>query len=191
MILNTIRSIEFLKSVVILSPRQGSTKQEGGLMGMATTLWTQGIIDPSSQANTMVTQRGQKVATLAPERLLGPLNDVERKYAPSKLFTMGPMETPLPRPRVAIIGSRKASPDGLAAAARRGRAGRFLRGRRCALRGCPRTTPSPSSCPGCSLSPGERRFSRTEWGARWSPYLRSRARQAHDQQFFRHPSHSL
>ena len=118
MILNTIRSIEFLKSVVILSPRQGSTKQEGGLMGMATTLWTQGIIDPSSQANTMVTQRGQKVATLAPERLLGPLNDVERKYAPSKLFTMGPMETPLPRPRVAIIGSRKASPDGLAAAAR-------------------------------------------------------------------------
>src|SRR5207244_3032803 len=41
--------------------------------------------------------------------LLGPLNDVEKKYAPLKLFASGPMEIPVPRPRLAIIGSRKAS----------------------------------------------------------------------------------
>ena len=65
-----------------------------------------------------MTREVQKMVTLSTERLLGPLNDVERKYAPSKLFTVGPMETPLPGPRVAIIGSRKASPEGLGVAAR-------------------------------------------------------------------------
>ncbi len=50
---------------------------------------------------------------ITPEELLGPLNDVERKFAPNKLFTAGPMEIPLPKPRVAIVGSRKASPKGL------------------------------------------------------------------------------
>jgi DNA processing protein len=58
-----------------------------------------------------------KIRTLTPVELLGPLNDVERKYAPSTLFSAGPMEIPLPTPRVAIIGSRKASPKGLSAAA--------------------------------------------------------------------------
>ena len=50
-----------------------------------------------------------KISVLTPEELLGPLNDVERKYAPLKLFASGPMEIPAPRPRLAIIGSRKAS----------------------------------------------------------------------------------
>src|SRR3989441_5152675 len=50
-----------------------------------------------------------KFAVLTPEELLGPLNDVEKKYAPLKLFVSGPMEIPVPRPRLAIIGSRKAS----------------------------------------------------------------------------------
>lgn len=59
----------------------------------------------------------QKFSKLTPEQLIGPLNDVERKYAPSEVFVAGPMEIPLPRPRVAIVGSRKASTEGLKAAA--------------------------------------------------------------------------
>jgi DNA processing protein len=58
-----------------------------------------------------------RISTVGPEELLGPLNDVETKYAPEKLFTSGPMEHPLPRPRVAIIGSRKASKSALDLAA--------------------------------------------------------------------------
>ena len=50
-----------------------------------------------------------KSAVLTPEELLGPLNDVEKKYAPLKLYVSGPMEISVPRPRLAIIGSRKAS----------------------------------------------------------------------------------
>src|SRR5438445_9843782 len=50
-----------------------------------------------------------RISVLTPEELLGPLNDVEKKYAPLKLFASGPMEIPVPRPRLAIIGSRKAS----------------------------------------------------------------------------------
>lgn len=49
--------------------------------------------------------------------LLGrPLNDVERKFAPRTLNVKGPMQIPLPRPRVSIVGSRKASQEGIAAA---------------------------------------------------------------------------
>ena len=55
--------------------------------------------------------------TLTAEKLLGPLNDVEKKYAPREVFAAGQMEVPLPRPRVAIVGSRKASKAGLKTAA--------------------------------------------------------------------------
>jgi DNA processing protein len=55
----------------------------------------------------------QRFSTLTTEQLLGPLNEVEGKFAPKQLFTAGPMEIPLPRPRVAIVGSRKASSKGL------------------------------------------------------------------------------
>src|SRR2546428_7952842 len=54
-----------------------------------------------------------KISVLTPEELLGPLNDVEKKHAPLKLFASGPMEIPVPRPRLAIIGSRKASEKSL------------------------------------------------------------------------------
>ncbi len=64
----------------------------------------------------MERQIPQKISTLTPEQLLGPLNDVERKFAPPRLFAAGPMEIPLPRPRAAIIGSRKASTKSLDAA---------------------------------------------------------------------------
>lgn len=48
------------------------------------------------------------------EDLLGrPLNDVESKYAPKKIFYKGSMNIPVPCPRVSIIGSRGASEAGL------------------------------------------------------------------------------
>lgn len=57
-------------------------------------------------------------SAIAPEKLFGrPLNDIEGKFAPKLLFVIGPMKIPLPRPRVSIVGSRKASSDGLASAA--------------------------------------------------------------------------
>jgi DNA processing protein len=50
------------------------------------------------------------------EELIGPLNDVEKKYAPKQLYVAGQIPIPLPSPRVAVIGSRKASSKGLNAA---------------------------------------------------------------------------
>lgn len=61
--------------------------------------------------------KGLEYSSISVENLLGrPLNDVETKYAPKILYVKGTLETPLPRPRVSIIGSRKASQDGLQAA---------------------------------------------------------------------------
>ena len=58
---------------------------------------------------------GPKVSSHALDALLGrSLNQVERKYAPKELYTAGPMEIPVPRPRVAIVGSRDASSESLA-----------------------------------------------------------------------------
>jgi len=58
-------------------------------------------------------QKGTKISTYSLEDLLGPLNEIEEKYAPKKLFVSGKLPIPLPSPRTAIIGSRKASPEGL------------------------------------------------------------------------------
>ena len=44
------------------------------------------------------------------------LNDVESKYSPKDVFCKGVMKIPLPCPRVSIIGSRKASKQGLSRA---------------------------------------------------------------------------
>lgn len=67
----------------------------------------------------MGTDKGTQVSSLTAETLLGrPLNDVERKFAPKMLHVKGTMQIPLPRPRVSIVGSRKASSDGFAAAGR-------------------------------------------------------------------------
>jgi len=55
-----------------------------------------------------------KISTYVPSTLLGrPLNDIEAKYAPSRLHVSGPMNVPIPRPRVAIVGSREATPQGI------------------------------------------------------------------------------
>jgi len=58
---------------------------------------------------------GSKTHSLTVENLLGrTLNDIESKYAPELLYIQGPLEIPLPCPRVSIIGTRKPSPEGLA-----------------------------------------------------------------------------
>jgi len=58
----------------------------------------------------------KNTSALRPEQLLGPLNDVEQKYAPKELYVAGVMEIPLPTPRAAIVGSRKPTLNGIQAA---------------------------------------------------------------------------
>jgi DNA processing protein len=60
--------------------------------------------------------RGGRILTLTPTQLLGPLNEVERKYAPHHLYVSGTIKAPLAHPRVAIIGTRQPSSEGLVAA---------------------------------------------------------------------------
>jgi len=58
--------------------------------------------------------RQDDLATRAfePEELLGPLNDVERKYAPKQLFASGRVDLLRERARVAIVGTRRPTADG-------------------------------------------------------------------------------
>ena len=56
--------------------------------------------------------------SFSPEQLLGPLNPLEQRYAPEHLFVAGHAEWLREHPRVAIVGSRQPSPDGLKRAAR-------------------------------------------------------------------------
>lgn len=53
-----------------------------------------------------------------PEELLGPLNEVEKRHAPRELFVAGDVSLLRHGRRVAVVGSRKASVEGLARAAR-------------------------------------------------------------------------
>lgn len=46
------------------------------------------------------------------DEILGPLNEVESRNAPKRLFALGRLELVQQWPRVAIVGSRKASEDG-------------------------------------------------------------------------------
>jgi DNA processing protein len=48
-----------------------------------------------------------------PEELLGPLNEVERKNAPEKLYTAGDLALLRNGPRVSVVGSRRASDEGI------------------------------------------------------------------------------
>ena len=52
------------------------------------------------------------------EQLLGPLNPQEQLYAPKRLYVAGHAEWLRQEPRVAIVGARKASPDGIKRAGR-------------------------------------------------------------------------
>jgi DNA processing protein len=59
---------------------------------------------------------GVKIYTYTLEELIGPLNDIEERYAPEELYLAGDLPVPLPKPRASIIGSRKASIKGIKAA---------------------------------------------------------------------------
>lgn len=57
---------------------------------------------------------GKPARTVDITALLGRrLNDVEDKNAPPVVHTMGPMEMPIPEPKVSIIGSRRCPASGL------------------------------------------------------------------------------
>lgn len=49
----------------------------------------------------------------SPAALLGALNDIEQKHAPATVFTLGDRSVIAQRPRVAVVGARQASDDGL------------------------------------------------------------------------------
>lgn len=55
---------------------------------------------------------------ITPDELLGPLNDVEQKFAPKSLFVAGNVDYLQHGGRVSIVGSRKATPEGVARARR-------------------------------------------------------------------------
>ncbi|MGQ0797662.1 MAG: DNA-processing protein DprA, partial [Methanobacteriota archaeon] len=62
--------------------------------------------------------RFRNAEAVYPEDLLGPLTELERKYAPAKLYVAGDLGKPLPHPRVSIVGTRHPSEEGLDAATR-------------------------------------------------------------------------
>jgi len=53
------------------------------------------------------------VVTMTPEDVLGPLNEVEQKNAPRALYLRGDASLLHQGPRVSVVGSRKASAEGL------------------------------------------------------------------------------
>ncbi len=61
---------------------------------------------------------GFRMTWVSPEELLGALNDIERKYAPKRLSVAGRIGLPLPHPRVAVIGTRTPSAEGLRTASK-------------------------------------------------------------------------
>ena len=55
----------------------------------------------------------QEFAAFSPAEVLGTLNDVEEKHAPPQLYWLGDAALLKQGPRIAVVGSRKASPEGL------------------------------------------------------------------------------
>jgi DNA processing protein len=53
------------------------------------------------------------VKTVSPRELLGPLSAVERKFAPERLYIAGKLALPLQHPRIAVVGTRQPSAEGL------------------------------------------------------------------------------
>ncbi len=58
------------------------------------------------------------IQEFTPEELLGPLNETETRRSPKRLFLTGDRSLFEVHPRVAVVGSRKASAEGLNRAAR-------------------------------------------------------------------------
>jgi DNA processing protein len=70
--------------------------------------------DTKTQGAVMEKAARSLYTSVSPQELLGrPLNEIEQKFAPSKLFLSSGKGIPLPGPRVAIVGSRKASSQGI------------------------------------------------------------------------------
>lgn len=61
---------------------------------------------------------GERSAGRAPEEFLGPLNGVEHVHAPSQLFVAGDASLLRRKPKVAIVGSRRPTEDGIRRARR-------------------------------------------------------------------------
>lgn len=59
-----------------------------------------------------------KPVETTPEDLIGPFDEVEAKHAPKKVWTAGDTGLLRKGARVAVVGSRKASPEGLRRAAK-------------------------------------------------------------------------
>ena len=55
---------------------------------------------------------------VTPDTVLGPLNELERIHAPAQLFLAGNVDLLRRRPKVSVVGSRKASPEAIRRAAR-------------------------------------------------------------------------
>jgi DNA processing protein len=58
-----------------------------------------------------------EMLSTTPLEVLGALNDVERQHAPGQLFLAGDASLLQRGPRISVVGSRKASPEGLRRAA--------------------------------------------------------------------------
>lgn len=54
-----------------------------------------------------------EIQEYTPDELLGSLNEVERKNAPRKLYAVGEIQLLQHGPRISIVGSRKASEEGV------------------------------------------------------------------------------
>ena len=72
---------------------------------------------PGTRAVTTSPDTVAVFSTLRPADVLGPLKDVERKFAPELLYLAGDSGLLVRGPRVAVVGSRKATADGLRRAA--------------------------------------------------------------------------
>jgi DNA processing protein len=71
------------------------------------------LIDPEQSAAVGLFSQRTNPLPLTPEALIGPLSQLEAKFAPSKIFVSGPLKLPLYHPRVSVIGTRTPTEDGL------------------------------------------------------------------------------
>ncbi len=59
----------------------------------------------------------ERAGACEPQELLGPLNDVERRFAPKRIWYQGRRDLLGSDPRIAVVGSRQLTPDGARRAA--------------------------------------------------------------------------
>jgi DNA processing protein len=71
---------------------------------------------PDEHRRATLSCGGMSIERRTPEDLLWPFNEAEQKHAPKELFIAGDHDLLLAGPTVAIVGSRKASREGLARA---------------------------------------------------------------------------